>query len=171
MRSKAFATGALVLTALLVACGGSGGDGSSASQLTGTQGNAAAYLGTWRSDCGSFLEGANMRGVKVVLEVTSAAGSVASARMTTSVYVETASCTNGSAPLTTSVSNVTLTVDAAAVSVTGAYAGTADKVTLSAVGSAPSIAYFGFVRDMGGFYTSASGNFSNLSLFYKKGAQ
>ena len=63
---------------------------------------------------------------------------------------------------------VTLTIDAAAVSVDGDYTGQADKVTLSSPGSGPTTSYFGFVSAKDRFYISSSPSFSTLRLMYTK---
>jgi hypothetical protein len=162
------------LAALLVACGG-GGDGAVADepatpQLTGTQGNAAAYRGVWRTECGVLIEGTELRGVKVVLEVTSATGSTASGRLTKKVFFDTRGCAGGLAS-TDTTQDMTLTIDPAAVSVTGDFAGTADKVTMSAQGATASTNYFGFLPDRTGLYISSSSTFSGGRLLYSKAAQ
>lgn len=170
MRNSARAASGLCATMLLAACGG-GSDGEpSTPQLTGTRGNAAAYRGVWRTDCGFTLEGTQTRGVKMTLEVTSASGSTANGRLTRTIYFSTSACTSGTAALSTTTDGVTLNIDPAPVNVIGDFAGSADKVTLSAPGKASSTSHFGFLPDMSGFYISASPNFSRLELLYRKAA-
>lgn len=171
MRSNAPATAraasALCIAMLLAACGGGGDDEPSTPQLTGTRGNAAAYRGVWRTDCGFTLDGAQSRGVKMALDVTGATGSTATGRLTRTLYSSTSACTSGAAALSTTADDVKLNIDPAPVNVTGDFAGTADKVTLSAPGKASSTSHFGFLPDMSGFYISASANFSRLELLYR----
>lgn len=160
---------ATALAGSLVACGGSSDDAPSAKpQLFATAGDATVYRGIWRSDCGSVLVGTTLQGAKIEFDVTSAAGNVANGNLTTRSYFSPTSCTDGAAPLSTSMVAVTLTIDAAAVSVDGDYTGQADKVTLSSPGSGPTTSYFGFVSAKDQFYISSSPSFSTSRLMYTK---
>jgi hypothetical protein len=171
LSSASRAASAVSIAALVVACGGGGSDAGapSTSQLTGTQGNAAAYRGVWRTECGAVLDGTELRGIKFVFDITNSEGNTATGRLTTMRYIDTTACTNAS-PLTTTDDDLTLTIDPTAVGVIGDFAGTADKVTMSASGAVPSTSYFGFVPNLIAFYISNSNTFTGGRLRYTKAA-
>ncbi len=158
---------ATLVAAALAACGGSSDDGPP--QLFATDGDATVYRGHWRSECGSFLDGTTLQGVRFEFDITAAAGNVATGRLTTLNYISPTACANGGSPTgTPSIVDVTLTVDAVAASVDGDFTGQADSVDITSPGSAASRAYFGFLSDRNGFRLSSTTTFSSLRLLYTK---
>ncbi len=158
----------MTLAVSLVACGGSSDEPTAKLQLVATAGNATVYRGIWRSDCGSVIVGTTMQGVKFEFDITGAAGNVASGNLTSRSYLSPTSCTDGAAPLSTSMVAVTLTIESGAVNVDGDYAGQADKVTLASPGSASTSSYFGFLSGMNRFHISSTTTFTSSRLLYTK---